>query len=84
MGKKRKESLKNFRLPWNVVDNKEQKMRKMRQMRIPWNVHENKCTYRFYPGMLLIDKAVRRSSGLRKNVREPVIPSVSEESRSEI
>jgi hypothetical protein len=39
----RKKKLKLiFGLPWNVVDNKGPKMRKMGQMRLPWNVYENK------------------------------------------
>ena len=36
-----KESLKFFPLPWNVIENKGPKMRKMGQTRIPWNVFEN-------------------------------------------
>ena len=37
-----KKSIKIFRVPRNVIDNKGQKMRKMGQMRIPRNVYQNK------------------------------------------
>jgi len=45
-------------LPWNVIDNKGPKMRKMGRMRLPWNVYENKRLNLAYPGMLLINKVV--------------------------
>jgi hypothetical protein len=53
---------KIFRLPWNVIENKGPKMRKMGQMRLPWNVYENKQLNCIYPGMLLINKVVSRIS----------------------
>ncbi len=34
--------VKFFHLPWNVIDNKGPKMRKMGQMRLPRNVFENR------------------------------------------
>jgi hypothetical protein len=47
-----------FGVPWNVVDNKGPKLRKMGQMRLPWNVYENTAFNLIYPGMLLINMAV--------------------------
>jgi hypothetical protein len=49
---------KNLGLPWNVVDNKGPKMRKMGRMRLPWNVYENRGLNDIYPGMLLINMVV--------------------------
>ena len=49
---------KFFGVPWNVIENKGSKMRKMGQMRIPWNVYENKRLNLSYPGMLLINMMV--------------------------
>jgi hypothetical protein len=49
-----------FGLPWNVVENKGPKMRKMGRMRLPWNVYENKWLKSFHPGMSLINKMVSR------------------------
>jgi hypothetical protein len=51
-----------FGLPWNVIDSKGPKMRKMGQLRLPWNVYENKRLSLDYPGMLLMKKDLGQKS----------------------
>jgi hypothetical protein len=60
-----------FGLPWNVIENKGPKMRKIGQMRLPWNVYENRRLNLIYPGMLLINIPVNSFwGGVESEVKE--------------